>query len=556
MAVDYLSAMNAGSGLNVTQIVDALVDAEKAPKEATLNQKVEEKTVSISSFSQVKQEFGTFGDNLKILDDFTGLVVQSTGAAVVPTVKDKSKVTQSSHVISVSQLAQPQTLAFSGFTSETDTVDASAISIDLGTWAADGKFTAASGQSTRLITIDATDTLADVRDKINGLNAGITASIIRTSEDAYSLSVRSPMGASNQMRFQTTSTSPPAVSSLSFDPDSNSGDASREAAAGQDAIFSIDGLNVTRPTNTIDDVVTGISLKLESVSTRAETISASYNEELTMEAVQLFVEEMNTIATSLREMGKNGADAENSGPLAGDTIIRSLRNQLRMMTTTPISGFGDSDIFLSNFGVMTNLDGTLSLDETKFKSYFASNPGGFAALANSRVSTDSLSVKAEMTGTRYTPGVYRFVKNSDATATIYNYVTNSDGSVSVGTGEAMSLENGVYKTTTGGAVGVHITADGTTADTQIYIGKSLFETLGEFTKSVLAVNSNIDQKVSRYSEDIKTYNEQLEELNTKMEAQRALYVQRFTAMETAVASFKETGTLLDNFMESWRAGLK
>ena len=57
MAVDYLSAMNVGSGLNVTQIVDALVDAEKAPREAQLNENIEEKTVSISAFAEVKQEF-------------------------------------------------------------------------------------------------------------------------------------------------------------------------------------------------------------------------------------------------------------------------------------------------------------------------------------------------------------------------------------------------------------------------------------------------------------------------------------------------------------------
>ena len=43
MAVDYLSAMNVGSGLNVTQIVDALVEAEKAPREAQITEKIEEK---------------------------------------------------------------------------------------------------------------------------------------------------------------------------------------------------------------------------------------------------------------------------------------------------------------------------------------------------------------------------------------------------------------------------------------------------------------------------------------------------------------------------------
>ena len=45
MAVDYLSALNVGSGLNVTQIVDALVDAEKTPRENTINEKIAEKTV-------------------------------------------------------------------------------------------------------------------------------------------------------------------------------------------------------------------------------------------------------------------------------------------------------------------------------------------------------------------------------------------------------------------------------------------------------------------------------------------------------------------------------
>lgn len=82
MAVDYLSALNVGSGLNVTQIVDALVDAEKAPKEATLNSKVEEKTVSISSFAEVKQEFNTFNENLSLLSNFTGLIVQSSGSKI------------------------------------------------------------------------------------------------------------------------------------------------------------------------------------------------------------------------------------------------------------------------------------------------------------------------------------------------------------------------------------------------------------------------------------------------------------------------------------------
>ena len=85
MAVDYLSAMNVGSGLNVTQIVDALVDAEKAPREAQLNENIEEKTVSISAFAEVKQEFNTLKTNLATLGQFSGLQVQTIGPSGIST---------------------------------------------------------------------------------------------------------------------------------------------------------------------------------------------------------------------------------------------------------------------------------------------------------------------------------------------------------------------------------------------------------------------------------------------------------------------------------------
>ena len=55
MAVDYLSTLNAGSGLNNTEIIDALVNAERVPQENNITKKRDQRTVQISSLSQVKQ---------------------------------------------------------------------------------------------------------------------------------------------------------------------------------------------------------------------------------------------------------------------------------------------------------------------------------------------------------------------------------------------------------------------------------------------------------------------------------------------------------------------
>ena len=84
MAVDYLSALNVGSGLNVTQIVDALIDAERVPRETQINKQIDERNVSISALGEVKTEVKTFKDNLEFLEttNTNGLVVGSSDEAV------------------------------------------------------------------------------------------------------------------------------------------------------------------------------------------------------------------------------------------------------------------------------------------------------------------------------------------------------------------------------------------------------------------------------------------------------------------------------------------
>ncbi|MGB0795157.1 MAG: flagellar cap protein FliD N-terminal domain-containing protein, partial [Candidatus Puniceispirillaceae bacterium] len=84
MAVDYLSALNVGSGLNVTQIVDALIDAERVPRETQINKRIDERNVSISALGEVKTEVKTFKDNLEFLEttNTNGLVVGSSDEAV------------------------------------------------------------------------------------------------------------------------------------------------------------------------------------------------------------------------------------------------------------------------------------------------------------------------------------------------------------------------------------------------------------------------------------------------------------------------------------------
>ena len=80
MAVDYLSTLNVGSGLNTTELIDTLVNAERVPTESLITSGKEERTVNISSVGRIKQGYSDFNTALAPLDGVTGLTASHIGS--------------------------------------------------------------------------------------------------------------------------------------------------------------------------------------------------------------------------------------------------------------------------------------------------------------------------------------------------------------------------------------------------------------------------------------------------------------------------------------------
>ena len=556
MAVDYLSALNVGSGLNVTQIVDALIDAERVPRETQINKRIDERNVSISALGEVKTEVKTFKDNLEFLEttNTNGLVVGSSDEAVGIEANGKIAVQPFSHSFEVTQLATKHTLAFSGFADTTSATGVTDLTIDFGSWAAGPTFTPRSGNTTVNLSIPAgTDSLADLSNIINNADIGISANVIRVGDGNFALTLVGEEGEENQIRITAENTGV-RVDALSYDPETNSADSSNQIIAGTDAEMYIDGVFVSRDSNTVDDLINGVSISLNKVSTNVATVSAQYDKSVAQETLRLFVEEMNFMLEKLNEVTYRGtAGSDDAGPLAGDPLMRSYLNTLKSMTVKPIKGFQSEPVYLSNFGVMTERDGTLSINATRFEEFFTAKPDAFAALLDSRAITDSNLVQAELTGNLWEPGVYTY---TNATHNLLDPAPEPPPADQTRLDRPMSLENGKYKITSGGARGLALTLLGNGEDAQVFIGKSLLQTLTEFSDDILKTNGDIDTKIATYNDDIDDYNDRLDELSARMDTERARYVEQFTAMEASVTSFKKTGDMLDSFMETWKAGLK
>lgn len=556
MAVDYLSALNVGSGLNVTQIVDALIDAERVPRETQINKRIDERNVSISALGEVKTEVKTFKDNLEFLEttNTNGLVVGSSDEAVGIEANGKIAVQPFSHSFEVTQLATKHTLAFSGFADTTSATGVTDLTIDFGSWAAGPTFTPRSGNTTVNLSIPAgTDSLADLSNIINNADIGISANVIRVGDGNFALTLVGEEGEENQIRITAENTGV-RVDALSYDPETNSADSSNQIIAGTDAEMYIDGVFVSRDSNSVDDLINGVSISLNKVSTNVATVSAQYDKSVAQETLRLFVEEMNFMLEKLNEVTYRGtAGSDDAGPLAGDPLMRSYLNTLKSMTVKPINGFQSDPVYLSNFGVMTERDGTLSINATRFEEFFTAKPDAFAALLDSRAITDSNLVQAELTGNLWEPGVYTY---TNATHNLLDPAPEPPPADQTRLDRPMSLEDGKYKITSGGARGLALTLLGNGEDAQVFIGKSLLQTLTEFSDDILKTNGDIDTKIATYNDDIDDFNDRLDELSARMDTERARYVERFTAMEASVTSFKKTGDMLDSFMETWKAGLK
>ncbi|MDB9998769.1 flagellar filament capping protein FliD [Alphaproteobacteria bacterium] len=429
----------------MTQIVDSLVEAEKAPQENSIQTKIDDKTTSISAIGEVKSALSVLSSSLSTLVGKTSLSVSSNSTAVTATISDPSTATTLNSAMTISALATGQTLAFTGYSSTTDIVGAGSLVLERGDWSS-GSFVANSTTASTSLTVSSSDTLASLRDKINALNYGVTASIIGSGDDTYNLVLKSNEGKENALRI--TATESPSGSGLSTI-DNSSTNSSKQKIAGVDATVVVDGMTLTRSSNEITDLFEGYTVNLVSTTSTTANLTASVDTAAATTNLQTLVTAINTLKEVLNAKTFRGDASVDKGELADDTVIKSLKKQVDSLTTTALSGFGSSSVYLSNLGVRTERSGLLTLNTTVLENTLKNNPSSLDSVFNSMYSSDSslLSVSGGSSSAP-TAGSYAFIM----TAYVSGAVT---GLVSSDTTPGVTSSNNT----------IQLTVDGTTSGT-------------------------------------------------------------------------------------------
>jgi flagellar hook-associated protein 2 len=136
-----------------------------------------------------------------------------------------------------------------------------------------------------------------------------------------------------------------------------------------DANLNVNGINFTRSTNSIGDIIGGVTLNLLSATEGTATLGINQNNQFAKANIVDFVASYNEVRTQMKELMSSEAD----GALAGDSIIRSLERNLRNAMTSTSSTPGANVRNLTDMGISINRYGVLELDEQKLDQALGSN---------------------------------------------------------------------------------------------------------------------------------------------------------------------------------------
>lgn len=439
-----ISTPGIGSGLDIGGIVEQLVEAERQPQTFQLDRQESQLQAKISSYGIFKSSLSDFRSS------FSGLLSSSQFSALQATSSDTDtvKVSASSNAdvgsynLESKQLAQSHSLVSAGFADANAVIGTGDITIKFGTTTYDSNtdvytgFVQNASQGTLSLTIDSTNnTLVGLRDAINNAAAGVTASIIFDGTDHRLVMSSTETGASNSMEITV---SDPSLSQFEFNATST---AMTQTQHAQDAILSINGLDVTNSSNKFDNALKGVTFDLQTVNlgkTVVADIAPSTSE--IVSSLESFVETYNSLIENVDELTRYNPATGQASILLGEATVRSGMTQIRSIMSSMVSGLQNSSIrTLSDIGVSTELNGSLLLDTSKLKTALDSDPKGVEALFTVLGRPDNASV-SYFSSTDTTPsGSYAVDVTQAATNGLLNSGTISNFTVTAGSNDTFTI---------------------------------------------------------------------------------------------------------------------
>jgi len=335
-----------------------LAEAGVAGPRSILEKKEEKTNTELGALTYLEtniQAFNSYIVDLSSPKIFDSRLVSSSDESVV-SVQATGQAVSGTYQIESKQLAQANTIVSNKtYSSASDTISTGTLSISVG------------GQSKDIVIDASNNTLEGLQSIVNNGDYGVNAAIVNN-------------GGQYQIMFTSKNTGAASNISLSgladFDVDGMT-----TTSEARDAVMTINGLNIANSTNDFSDVIDGLSIQLNSVSSVAQSVNVASDSQKIVDTVSNFVDVYNQLDTILTDLGSyrtlTAAEEESPefdyfGDLSGSSVLRDLKGQLRDALSGAIPQLTDPNT-LASVGVSFDRDGKMALDSALLNSVASNN---------------------------------------------------------------------------------------------------------------------------------------------------------------------------------------
>lgn len=551
-----ITSAGIGSGLDVNSIVTSLMNVERQPLNAVAKQKTAYES-KVSAYGTMKSSLSTFQTAISALSDpakFNAQAVTS-GDTKVFTATANGQATNGISSVTVTQLAKAQKLAMAGVANTTDVIGTGTLTISFGkfteattTPVAAASFTPNPAKTDISININsANNTLSGIRDAINASNSSVSASIVNDGTSNRLVITSKDTGEVNSLKISVAdadgnSQDATGLSQMAYDPLAASGAGKNltQLQAAKNALLDVDGIAISKPSNTITDAIQGVTLNLvgiSSVGTSADLTIVTDKDKI-KESVKGFVDAYNKLDDTLRSLTKYDSSGKSSGVLLGDATARSVITQVKAVLTQTIAS-GNTINSLSQVGVSFLGTGKLALDDTKLTKAMNNNFNELAAIFTSSAKTSDALVSFSGSTSKTKAGTYAVNVTQLGSSTV-----NAAGSINgvAATGNKTSLtgafgdaSEGLTVTIAGGALGDR----GTVTFTRGYASQ-----LDSLISTLLKDDGILSAKTEGIKSSITRLDKQTDALNIRLTAIEARYRAQYTRLDATISSMQSTSSFL------------
>jgi flagellar hook-associated protein 2 len=528
-------------------LITAAVNA-KLTAATTISTSITSNQAKISAYQTLQTDLSTLSSGLSSLA--TSIVnslatnVFATRSATISSTGDVSAssalsmsvsngAATGSHTLTISQVATAQKVAGTAQSSETSALGyTGTFSLGLG-----------SG-STASISVTSTMSLQDVVDAVNAQTSttNVQASIVQVSSGSYEMVLT---GTEDAADISYSSTSGDDILNKLGITDST-GAFSDVLQTSQAAKFSLDGISMTRDTNDITDVLTGVTFNLLQATTSGATLNISIEPDTSQisTAVQTLVTNYNTFRDAVIAQQATASDgtADSSAVLFGDGTMRDIMGSLQNALNSTVGGLTMADL-----GLSFNEKNELSLDTSTLSNVLSTNLSGVTTLLSAQTKTSSSQLSVVNTGT--SPQSFTLDVAVDSSGNLTSASVGGDSSLFTVSGTTIIGAAGTAY------AGMAFTYSGSTSQSITVTSTSGIATqLYQLSKTASSSSGSLQTLITNLTDRDTELQQKVDDIDSAASAYQSQLQTQYAKYQAAISSANNTLTYLKALLNSSSSG--